>query len=205
MITGAGSGIGRETAIAYASAGAARLVLLGRTEATLEETASLLPGHASKEVFAVDVTQEDALQRAAAAIGTWDVLILAAGYVSAPSPMALASTDTWWQNFETNVKALFLAIKVFMPAKNASHATVLAVTSGVTPLPSSMLAGLSAYVASKLAQTKLIEFLASEQPDVFAATVHPGMVETAIFTKSGGKAEALPMDKVQLPAQRLHS
>lgn len=96
---------------------------------------------------------------------------------------------------QTNTKTVFLAIKVFTPTKNASHATVLAVTSGVTSLPSSMLPGLSAYVASKLAQTKLIEFLASEQPDVFAATVHPGAVETAIFKKSGGKAESVPMDK----------
>ncbi|KAI1395673.1 putative NADP(+)-dependent dehydrogenase [Hypoxylon fuscum] len=203
VITGAGSGIGRETAIAYASAGAARLVLLGRTKTTLEETASLLPGHASKEAFPVDVTQEDALRRVAKAIGTWDVLILAAGYVSEPSPMASASTDAWWQSFETNVKALFLAIKVFTPTKNVSHATILALTSGAAPLPSSMLPGQSAYAASKLAQTKLIEFLASEQPDIFAATVHPGLVETAIFKKSGGKAEAVPMDKVQLPAHFL--
>jgi hypothetical protein len=46
-----------------------------------------------------------------------------------------------------------------------------------------------------LAQEKLIEFFALEQPNMFAATVHPGMVETAVFTKSGAKAEALPMDK----------
>lgn len=75
-------------------------MLLGRTKAALEETASQLPDHVSKEVFAVDVTQEDALQRVAAEIRTWDVLILAAGYVTERSPIALASTDTWWQNFE---------------------------------------------------------------------------------------------------------
>ncbi|OTB12757.1 hypothetical protein K445DRAFT_320884 [Daldinia sp. EC12] len=203
VVTGAGSGIGRETAIAYASAGAARLVLLGRTTTTLEETASLLGDNVSKEIFAVDITQEDALQRVAAAIGTWHILILAAGYVSEPSPMASANADDWWQNFETNVKAVFLAIKVFTATKNASHATVLALTTGVTPLPTTMLSGLSAYVASKLAQTKLIEFLASEQPNVFAATVHPGIVDTAIFKKSGGKSEASPMDTVQLPAHFL--
>ncbi|OTB07525.1 hypothetical protein M426DRAFT_239795 [Hypoxylon sp. CI-4A] len=83
-------------------------------------------------------------------------------YVSEPEPMASTTTDDWWQNFEvirevhsvgltrtfsrinslqTNVKAVFLAIKVFTPTKNASHATILAVIAG----------GLSAYVASKLA------------------------------------------------------
>jgi NAD(P)-dependent dehydrogenase (short-subunit alcohol dehydrogenase family) len=50
-------------------------------------------------------------------------------------------------------------------------------------------------MASKLAQTKLIEFLAAEHSNLFAATVHPGMIETNIFTRSGAKAESLPMDK----------
>ncbi|KAI0180594.1 putative NADP(+)-dependent dehydrogenase [Hypoxylon sp. FL1284] len=200
IITGAGSGIGRETAIAFATAGAARLVLLGRTKATLDETASLLPSHVSKEVFAVDVTQEDAIQRVATAVGTWDVLILGAGFVADRGPLASSSTDSWWQSFETNVKAPLIAIKAFTPTKSTSRATILAVTSGVTTLPPPMLAGLSSYISSKLALTKMVEFLAAEQPDIFAATVHPGMVETAVFLKTGAKAETLPMDKVQLPA-----
>ena len=54
---------------------------------------------------------------------------------------------------------------------------------------------MSAYMASKLAQTKIIEYLVAEQPNIFGATVHPGMVETDVFTKSGAKAEELPMDK----------
>lgn len=58
-----------------------------------------------------------------------------------------------------------------------------------------MVPGLSAYMSSKLAQTKLIEFLALEHSNLFAATLHPGMVETGIFTKSGASADSLPMDK----------
>ncbi|KAI1852844.1 hypothetical protein JX266_002385 [Neoarthrinium moseri] len=203
VITGAGSGIGRETAVAFASAGAAHLVLLGRTQATLDETASLLPSQVSKETFAVDVTQKDAVERVAMAVGSWDVLIVAAGYVSAPKPMAEASTDAWWQNFETNVKGLFLVAKFFLPTRNASRSALLALTTGSSALPSSMLPGLSGYTASKLAQTKLVEFLAAEHPDVFAASVHPGMVETANFKEGGGNTELMPMDKVQLPAHFL--
>lgn len=58
-----------------------------------------------------------------------------------------------------------------------------------------MLPGLSAYMTSKLAQTKRIEFVSPENPSVFAATVHPSMVVTDMFNKSGGKEEALAMDK----------
>lgn len=64
-------------------------------------------------------------------------------------------------------------------------------------MPATRLPGMSAYMTSKLAQVKMIEYLAAEQPNIFAATVHPGMIETEIFTKSGANANKLPMDKGQ--------
>ncbi|UQC73595.1 short chain dehydrogenase [Colletotrichum lupini] len=200
IVAGAGSGIGRETALAFAAAGAARVSLLGRTEAAIAETAASLPSSVQSDVHAVDITDEQTLIKVAAAIGKWDILVLASGYVSSPSPVAGSATDDWWQSFETNTKGTYLVSKVFLPTANPSHASIVALTTGTTALPAVALPGLSAYMASKLAQTKIIEFLAAENPNIFAVTLHPGMVETDIFTKSGAKAEALPMDKVQLPA-----
>ncbi|KAF4776428.1 short chain dehydrogenase [Colletotrichum scovillei] len=200
IVAGAGSGIGRETALAFAAAGAARVSLLGRTEAAIAETAASLPSSVQSDVHAVDITDEQTLIKVAAAIGKWDILVLASGYVSSPSPVAGSATDDWWQSFETNTKGTYLVTKVFLPTANPSHASIVALTTGTTALPAVALPGLSAYMASKLAQTKIIEFLAAENPNIFAVTLHPGMVETDIFTKSGAKAEALPMDKVQLPA-----
>ncbi|GKT46421.1 short chain dehydrogenase citE [Colletotrichum spaethianum] len=200
IVAGAGSGIGRETALAFASAGAARVILLGRTVAAIAETAASLPSSVQSDVHAVDITNEEALIKVAAAIGKWDVLILNAGYVSSPSAVAESTSDEWWQSFETNTKGTYLVTKAFLPTANPTHASLVALTTGTTALPAVALPGLSAYMASKLAQTKIIEFLAAENPNIFAATLHPGMVETDIFKKSGAKAEALPMDKVQLPA-----
>ena len=57
-----------------------------------------------------------------------------------------------------------------------------------------MLSGLSAYAGSKLAQAKVLEFLAAENPNIFVASVHPGMVDTDMFRKSGSRADAMPMD-----------
>ncbi|KAK1728629.1 hypothetical protein CaCOL14_000167 [Colletotrichum acutatum] len=200
IVAGAGSGIGRETALAFAAAGAARVSLLGRTEAAIAETAASLPSSVQSDVHAVDITDEQTLIKVAAAIGKWDILVLASGHVSSPSSVAGSATDDWWQSFETNTKGTYLVSKVFLPTANPSHASIVALTTGTTALPAVALPGLSAYMASKLAQTKIIEFLAAENPNIFAVTLHPGMVETDIFTKSGAKAEALPMDKVQLPA-----
>ncbi|PSS10967.1 hypothetical protein M430DRAFT_61331 [Amorphotheca resinae ATCC 22711] len=201
VIIGAGSGIGRETASAFALAGASKIALLGRTESALLETKAGLASHsADVSVHAVSITDEKALKGVAAAVGTWDVLVIGAAYVASPAPVAQSSVDDWWQTFETNVKGTMTAANVFLPTANPTHAALLGLTTGTVSLPTVMLPGLSAYISSKLAQVKLLEFLAAENPNVFVASVHPGMVETAVFTKSGAKAEALPMDKVQLPA-----
>ena len=88
-----------------------------------------------------------------------------------------------------------IAAKTFLSTANKSHATIIGVTTGTSGLPPVMLPGLSAYISSKLAQVKMLEFLAAENPNLFVASMHPGMVETDIFTKSGAKAEHLPMDK----------
>ncbi|TDZ59747.1 Short chain dehydrogenase citE [Colletotrichum trifolii] len=200
IVAGAGSGIGRETALAFAQAGAARVILLGRTAVSLETTAASLPPTVESEVLVADITSEPALQAAASKVGRWDVFVLTSGYVSAPSPVVGSSTDEWWQNFETNTKGTYLAAKLFLPTANPSRAVFVALTTGTTAMPASVLPGLSPYIVSKLAQTKVVEFLAAENPNLFAATLHPGIVETAIFTKSGAKAEALPMDTAQLPA-----
>jgi hypothetical protein len=57
--------------------------------------------------------------------------------------------------------------------------------------------GISGYLTSKLAQIKTLEFLAAENPKLFVCSVHPGMIETSIFLKSGATPDALPMDTGQ--------
>jgi NAD(P)-dependent dehydrogenase (short-subunit alcohol dehydrogenase family) len=56
--------------------------------------------------------------------------------------------------------------------------------------------GLSAYQSSKLAQTMFLEFVAAENPSVFVASVHPGMVDTYTFRRSDATFDMLPMDTV---------
>ncbi|KAI0893782.1 putative NADP(+)-dependent dehydrogenase [Annulohypoxylon nitens] len=206
IIVGAGSGIGQETARAFATARASHVALLGRKVASLNETKSQLSAISntvSTSVHPVDVTQETALQGIAASLGKWDILVLASGYVSERGPMTMSETEDWWQSFETNVKGTFLAIKSFVPTAKPSHATVLALTSGMTAAPVKNFANLSAYMTSKLAQVKVMEFLPLQHSHIFAATVHPGMVETDIFAKAGGVKTKLPTDTVQLPAHFL--
>jgi len=76
---------------------------------------------------------------------------------------------------------------------------MLAVVSGSIVLPTKMLIGLSAYQNSKLALIKTVEYLSVENPNIFCSAVHPGMVDTKIFRKSGATPEVLPMDTGKYP------
>lgn len=69
--------------------------------------------------------------------------------------------------------------------------------------------GASAYSSSKIAQLKVMEFLAAENPDVFVASVHPGVVMTdmtraflAHGQKDGGGGE-FPLDDGMSPLRTL--
>lgn len=102
-ITRKGSGIGQEASLAFAAAGAAYVVLLGRTEATLKETASRVASATpavTTSVRVCDLTKEETLRDAAAAIGTWQILIIASGYAAQPSSILSADMGDWWQAFE---------------------------------------------------------------------------------------------------------
>lgn len=85
-------------------------------------------------------------------------------------------------------------IKALLPAARVPDAAILGVSTGLVGMPPQMLPGMSAYVGSKFAQVKLLEFVAAENPGIYVASVHPGVVETAMFRKSGYQADACPMD-----------
>lgn len=95
---------------------------------------------------------------------------------------------------QTNVKSVIIAATAFLPTANKTHATMLGVASRRLALPPASMPGGSAYSASKMAMVKTLEFLAVENPSVFVASVHPGIVETGMFRKSGAQPEILPMD-----------
>jgi NAD(P)-dependent dehydrogenase (short-subunit alcohol dehydrogenase family) len=61
-------------------------------------------------------------------------------------------------------------------------------------LPPAMLTPASSYAGSKYALIKVMEILAAEFPDVHVVTIHPGVVETNMFEKSGMEGK-LPVDK----------
>jgi NAD(P)-dependent dehydrogenase (short-subunit alcohol dehydrogenase family) len=111
IVTGAGSGIGRAVAIGLATEGF-RVVLAGRRQDALEETARRAAAPGATLVVPTDVTSPESVralfERAVAAFGRVDVLFNNAG-VSAPGvPLEELTVDQWRTVVDTNLTGPFL-------------------------------------------------------------------------------------------------
>ena len=158
LITGAGSGVGRATALAFLKAGWG-VALLGRRVEALEETIS----HASNPDAAIalptDVTDEHAVAAAFAAtvqkFGHLDALFNNAGGGAPPATIDELSVETWRQVVDVNLTASFLcAREAFKQMRAQSPQGGRIINNGSisahVPRP-----GTAAYTATKHAVTGL--------------------------------------------------
>ncbi|TLD28079.1 putative short chain dehydrogenase [Venturia nashicola] len=177
VITGEGYGISRDTAIAFAEAGAAAIAILGRKEAPLHETKEFIENkyRISVSTHVTDVADESAVKQAAKEIGEWHVLDMNAGYFSAPAGTLEIST---------NVKGSFITAQAFLPTRG-KNATLIGISTGAVNLPAPLLVPACSYASSKYALLKVMEVLAAEFPDVHVVTIHPGVIKTNMLEKSG--------------------
>jgi len=108
LVTGAGQGLGASISIAYAKAGAS-VVLLGRTESYLKDTADAIRkagGEAS--LIVCDVTNDEKLRKAFSGLDRLDILVNNAG-TNFPEPFIEVSDDHLDAMLDLNVRACFVA------------------------------------------------------------------------------------------------
>jgi NAD(P)-dependent dehydrogenase (short-subunit alcohol dehydrogenase family) len=168
LVTGAGNGLGRAIAIALAGAGA-RVILAGRTRATLEETAELLPappalpGPPGRPVVApADVASPasvDALRDSLSGAEV-DLLVNNAGIGGPVKPLVDIEPAEWDEVFGANVRSIYLMCRAFLPAmyrRGSGDVINIASVTGKRPLTRR-----TPYAASKTAVLGLTRTLAFE-------------------------------------------
>jgi uncharacterized protein len=204
VITGASSGIGRETATAFGAAGA-RVVLVARRRGALDEVAhDIRAGGGEALVAPADVTEREAvrsmMRQATDRFGPIDVVVNNAG-VLIPSTVDELQRDDLARMLEVN---LFGALYVMQEAVRAMRAhgaagTIVNVASlagrrGISPL--------GGYCASKFALIGLTEALRMElhATPIHVALVLPGVIETPMAHGDDQELEQLWPSRLNMPA-----
>jgi NAD(P)-dependent dehydrogenase (short-subunit alcohol dehydrogenase family) len=193
LITGALTGIGRATALAFAQQGA-RVVVSGRRDDVGEAlVAELRALGVQAEFIRADVRVESDVQNlvdgTVARFGRLDVAVNNAGTEGKPGPVTEQTADSYAATFDTNVLGVLLSIKHelrVMQAQGAGSIVNLSSTMGQRGAP-----GASLYTASKHAVEGLTKSAALEAAafGVRVNAVAPGPIETAMLDRLTGNAD----------------
>lgn len=182
VVTGAASGIGRETARVFAGAGA-HVVLADRNVDELASISAELGSAATP--FRVDVTDREKVEKladAARAIGPIDVWLNAAGVVADPAMMVDVDEATLDRLIAINVKGVYFcaaaAARRMVPEGKGS---IINISSLVAEKP---VPGISVYSLTKAGVNALTRTLAAEVGDagVRVNAVAPGYVDTPMVS-----------------------
>ncbi len=186
MVTGAGSGIGKSAAIAYATAGAT-IILAGRTVEKLESVYDQIIEAGGKEPLIYPVNFEGATEddfnelanQIDQQFGRLDGLLLNAGILGQRTPLAKYRQDVWDKVFRVNVSSQHLLTKALMPILEASeNASVIFTTSGVGRVGRAFW---GAYAVSKFAVEGMAQTWAAETEGLNSVRINcinPGATST---------------------------
>src|SRR5262245_49546645 len=191
VITGGSTGIGLATARRFLEEGA-RVVLTGRTNATLDAAVAELDAHDRVLAVRGDVANLDDLDRLYGAVkqrlGRIDTLFANAG-VARFAPMDAVDEALFDLHFGVNVKGLYFSVQKALPLMSRGGTIVL--NSSIAN--ASGMANTSVYAATKAAVRSLARTLSSElgPRGIRVNAVSPGPIRTPIFDKLGLAKEAM--------------
>jgi NAD(P)-dependent dehydrogenase (short-subunit alcohol dehydrogenase family) len=193
LITGALTGIGRATALAFAKEGADLVVSGRRDDAGQTLVAELRALGAAAEFIRADVRHESDVQnlvdKTVARFGRLDVAVNNAGTEGTPGPVIAQTAESYAAVFDTNVLGVLLSLKHelrVMQAQGSGSIVNLSSTMGHRGAP-----GAALYTASKHAVEGLTKSAALEAAafGVRVNAVAPGPVETAMLDRFTGTAD----------------
>jgi NAD(P)-dependent dehydrogenase (short-subunit alcohol dehydrogenase family) len=212
LITGALTGIGRATALAFAGEGS-NLVISGRhDDAGLALARELHSLGAAAEFVRADVRSEDEVRSLVAQtierFGRLDVAVNNAGSEGKPGPVTEQSAESYAATFDTNVLGTLLSMKHELRVMQAQGSgSIINISSTYGHLGAR---GASVYSASKHAVEGLTKSAALEAAGsgVRVNAVAPGPTETAMLNRFTGSVErkaglvaGVPLQRVGEPAE----
>ncbi|WP_421592828.1 SDR family oxidoreductase [Shinella sp. M27] len=198
LVTGAGSGIGKATAEAFARHGAS-VGVLSRTEEEVEAVVHdirALGGDAIALVadIADEASMRVAVDRLVGAFGTLDIVIANAGINGVWAPIEDLKPAEWDETIAVNLRGTYLTLHLTVPHLKAAGEGSIVVVSSINGTRTFTTPGATAYSATKAAQLAMVQQLALElgKSHIRVNAICPGAIETEIDdnTRQRGADEA---------------
>ena len=203
LVTGAGSGIGRATAIELAGNGFA-VGLLGHTVSELNEVAALLQNAgADAETLDADISREDEMEAAVARLverfGRLDAVVANASINGTWAPIEDITPEEWDETIAVNLRGTYLTLRATVPHMKRGGGGAIVVVSSINGTRTFTSPGATAYAATKAAQLAMVQQLALElgRYRIRVNAVCPGAIETSIddnTTVRGEHETAVPVE-----------
>lgn len=189
LVTGAGSGVGRATALKFGTQGW-RVAMLGRRGETLQATAALAPASVAGQLssFVCDLGDGAAISRTAAAVlaqfGRMDVLVNAAGTNIARRALGELSRADYEAVMAANLHGVLYLIQAFLPAMRTRGGGTIINIGSEAGKQASAKSG-AAYVLSKFGLTGLTQTINAEERGngVRGCCIFPGDINTPLLEK----------------------
>lgn len=197
LVTGAGSGIGKATALALARDG---LIVgaLGRTRDEIEKTVTqVLDAGGRAMALKADISHEGEMRAAVKALadahGGLDVVVANAGINGVWAPIDDLKPDEWDQTIAVNLRGTYLTLHLTVPYLKQRGSGSIVVVSSINGTRTFTTPGATAYSATKAAQVAMVAQLSLElaRHRIRVNAVCPGEIETKIddSTDMRGKEE----------------
>ncbi|GCE30251.1 3-ketoacyl-ACP reductase [Dictyobacter alpinus] len=200
LVTGAGSGIGKATAVLLAQQGA-NVTLISHTAEEIEATAAEIRQYGKEGLpITADIAQEDQLQKAIQqTIDRWgrlDIVFANAGINGVWAPIEELTEADWSKTINTNLTGTFLTIKHSVPhLKKQGGAIVITASVNGTRVFSNT--GATAYSVTKAGQVAMTKMLAVELAphNIRVNVICPGATDTEI----NDNTQQRDLDRIKFP------